>query len=139
MKEFLTDNKVRMHDTDMAGILYFGSQFRFVHDAWEDMIAEMGFSFERLFGKENFLFVIVHAESDYLRPLQAGDSLKIVAVIEEIKNTSFIVNYKIFRDKDLVGTAKTIHVTIDKLTRKKIPIPPHFRSKLQMYTKSEKF
>jgi hypothetical protein len=37
---FTIDHKVRMHDTDMAKLLFFGSQFRLMSDAFEDFIAE---------------------------------------------------------------------------------------------------
>ena len=78
----LTHNRVRMHDTDMAGILYFPRQFRFAHDALEDFVESIGLTFDHVFRKEKFVFVIVHAEADYLAPLRVGDRLKIEVRIE---------------------------------------------------------
>ncbi len=127
---FVTQNKVRMHDTDMAGILYFARQFRFVHDAIEDFSESEGLSFDDLFHKEHFVFVVVHAEADYLAPLRVGDVLEVRLTIESIGASSFTAFFQIFRIKDnlLVGTAKTVHVTLDRETRKKIPIPDSFRT-----------
>lgn len=127
---FITHNRVRMHDTDMAGILYFAKQFRFAHDALEDFVETTGLTFDKLFRNEQFVFVIVHAEADYLVPLRVGDRLKIEVQIEKIGETSFTVGYRIFREENvplLVGTAQTVHVTLDGKTRKKIPIPESFR------------
>jgi 1,4-dihydroxy-2-naphthoyl-CoA hydrolase len=127
---FIAHNIVRMHDTDMAGILYFPRQFRFAHDALEDFVASMGLSFDQVFHREKFVFVVVHAEADYLSPLKVGDQLKVHISVEKIGTTSFTVNYQIYRGKTLTGTAKTIHVTLDSKTRKKIPIPPAFKAML---------
>lgn len=132
---FVTHNKVRMNDTDMAGILYFANQFRFVHDAWEDLVEKENISFKQVLHEENFLFVIVHAEADYLAPLNIGDKLEIHVTVETIGNSSFTMQYLIYKeDKTQVGAAKTVHVTIDKKTRKKIPIPPHLKKLLQKYS-----
>lgn len=131
---FIAHNQVRMHDTDMAGILYFARQFRFAHDALEDFVESLGLTFDQVFHRENFVFVIVHAEADYLAPLRVGDKLDIELSIEKLGNTSFTVLYHIYKkDKTLIGKVKTVHVTLDARTRNKIPIPLHFRSFLQQH------
>lgn len=132
---FIAQNKVRMHDTDMAGILYFARQFRFAHDALEDFSESEGLGFNQVFHQGNFVFVIVHAEADYLAPLQVGDPLEVHLNVEHVGNTSFSLVYHIYRKSDrvLVGTAKTVHVTLDSKTRKKIPIPEILGEKLKKH------
>lgn len=132
---FITKNKVRMHDTDMAGILYFPRQFRFAHDALEDFIESEGMTFEQIFHHEKFVFVIVHAESDYYMPVKVGDALEIHLYIERIGTSSFTVVYKIYREptKELVGSAKTIHVALESDTRIKIPLPEKLKKSLHKY------
>lgn len=123
-----------MHDTDMAGILYFARQFRFVHDTFEEFIESEGLNLDRIFREEKFVFVIVHVEADYLQSLYVGDTLDVHMTVEKIGNTSFTLFYKIFRANELIGTAKTVHVCIDKATRAKNPIPPPFVKSLEKYT-----
>lgn len=131
---FTAYNKVRMHDIDMAGILYFPRQFRFAHDALEDFIEHLGLTFDQLFRKEHFVFVVVHAEADYLSPLRVGDKLEIHLSVESIGNTSFAIGYKIYKsDKSLAGRAKTVHVTLSAKERKKIPIPDSLRKFLDLH------
>lgn len=131
---FIARNKVRMHDTDMAGVLYFARQFRFAHDALEDFAEQEGLPFNHVFRKEDFLFVIVHVEANYLVPLQIMDALEVHLEIEKIGNSSFTISYLIYKqDMTLVGTVKTVHVTIDAKTRKKIPIPIMLRSRLEKH------
>jgi 1,4-dihydroxy-2-naphthoyl-CoA hydrolase len=131
---YVAHNKVRMHDTDMAGIIFFGSQFRIIHDAWEDLMAHEELSFDHLFTSETYAFVIVHAEADYLAPLKAGDKLTIHVSVEHIGTTSFTIHYKLYKSDDLlVGTAQTVHVTINRETHKKIDIPEKLRETLKKY------
>lgn len=135
---FVAKNLIRMHDIDMAGILYFPRQFRFVHEALEDFMASLGFSFPQVFQFENFLFVIVHCESDYLKPLIIGDRLEIHVAIGHIGTTSFSINYSIYKDSGLhVGNAQTVHVTIDSRTRQKILIPPKLKTALEKHLNSQ--
>lgn len=132
---FISKNKVRMHDTDMAGLLYFPRQFRFAHDALEDFIESEGSSFAQVFTQEKFVFVIVHAEADYYLPLSVGDPLEVHLFIDRIGNTSFSVSYKLYRPptQDLVGSAKTIHVCLERDARKKIPIPDKLKISLEKH------
>lgn len=131
---FIAHNKVRMHDTDMAGILYFARQFRFVHDALEDFAETEDLKFDHIFNNKTFVFVIVHAEADYLAPLKVGDVLEVHLKVEKIGNSSFTIGYDIYRSKnELVGRAKTVHVTLDNKTRTKIPIPAELKHKLEKH------
>lgn len=135
---FIAHNRVRMHDVDLAGILYFPRQFRFAHDAFEDFLASDGITFNQIFCQEDFVFVVVHAEADYLAPLRVGDTLDVSVVIKAIGTTSFTVAYEIRKNKnDLVGTAQTVHVTLEAKARTKIPIPKQFREFLEEHLQKE--
>jgi 1,4-dihydroxy-2-naphthoyl-CoA hydrolase len=131
---FISYNKVRMHDTDMAGILYFAKQFRYVHDALEDLVEKEGFSFDYLFNNSEFVFVIVHAEADYLESVKVGDILEVHVEVEKLGNTSFTMSYKIFKANDtLMGKAKTVHVCLDAKNRQKVSIPDNLRTVFKKY------
>lgn len=131
---FIAKNQVRMHDTDMAGRLYFPRQFRFAHDALEDFLDHEGLNFQQLFHHEDFIIVIVHAEADYYQQVRVGDQLEIHVEVERIGNTSFVIKYQIFKlDKALVGSAKTIHVALDANTLTKVPLPSKMRTILERH------
>lgn len=130
---FKTKNKVRMHDTDMAGILYFPRIFRFVHDALEDLMESEGYGFDTVFHDKNFVFVIVHCEADYYTPVKVGDNLNVHVGVEHIGNSSFSMLYEIFRGKTQIGSAKTIHVTLEAKSRIKVPVPDMLRTVLEKY------
>lgn len=140
---FTASSQVRMYDTDAAGILYFASQFRFAHDAIEGFMSELGVSFQTLSKEKKFTFVVVHAEADYFFPLVVGDVLDVQLIVESIGTTSFTLFSQIFKkNQTLVGTVKTVHVTLDKESKKKIPIPQELRKSIEKYiskARKEKF
>ncbi len=36
-------HKVKLHETDAAGILFFSHQFEMIHDAYESLLEKIGF------------------------------------------------------------------------------------------------
>lgn len=133
---FVYKTQIRLHDTDAAGILFFAHQFSIIHDAYELLLEKLGFSFPTMLNKKPYFLPIVHAESDYKAPLFVGDKIIIRVQMGDIGETSFCFLYTIHNQKKvLVGTAKTVHVTIDKNKRSKIPLPKEIRSSLEKFAK----
>lgn len=121
---FTTKNQIYLYDTDAFGILYFPQQFRIVQEAYEAFLAHQGLPLKKLITECDFITVIVHCESDYKAPLVLGDELTVQVAPSRIGNSSFTLNYSLSHaNKGEVGTAQTVHVTLDRITRKKIPLP----------------
>ncbi len=125
---------VRLHDTDAAGLLFFAQQFFYAHDIYEDLLRTIGAPMEDLIAHGDFFVPIVHAESQYLLGLNVGQELEASVVIANLGNSSYTLEYELKNTAgELVGKAKTVHVTIDRSTRKKIPIPQDFRARLSKF------
>ena len=123
---------IKLYDTDAAGLLFFGNHFRIVHDVYQAFMENSGFNFARIIKQGEILVPIVHAEADYLEPLAVGDKLTIVMSATNISEHSFTLNYDLRRaDSTSVGTVQTVHVTIDRTTGKKMPLPTPLREALQ--------
>jgi 1,4-dihydroxy-2-naphthoyl-CoA hydrolase len=138
MSVFTYKTQIRLHDTDAAGILFFAHQFSIIHDAYEQLLEKMGFSFAVMLQKRGYFLPIVHAASDYKAPLFAGDKITVTIKVGHIGETSFSFDYVIHNAKKVVvGTAKTVHVTIDKKTRAKISLPKEVRSGLEKFSKKK--
>lgn len=133
MKTFIHQSVVRMYDTDAAGIIYFSSQFRLAHDAFEALMDAEGFSLRDLFSTSPFLFVIVHAESDYMDSLRLGDIVTIHVSVSRVGSSSFTMHYELYSDDVHKGRVETVHVCIDRETRRKEPIPSLYREALTSY------
>ena len=135
MPKQITQHTVRMYDTDSAQILFFGNQFRLVNDAFEEILHKETIDFYSLFTSNDYAFVVVHAESDYLAPSRVGDILDIHTWVSKIGNSSFEVSYELINQKTQikVGRSKSVHVTITPKTGDKIPLPESLVSKLKKY------
>ena len=129
---FTYQTKIKLHDTDAAGLLFFSHQFEIIHDAYEALLEDIGFSFADLIRNQDFFLPIVHAESDYDKPLFVGDLIEVQVSVDSIGKHSFTFAYKLLKaNGEIVGTAKTVHVTMDKASQKKIPLPPLMREKIE--------
>ena len=115
---------IKLHQTDAAGLLFFSHQFEIIHDAYESLLESIGFGFAVLIREKDYFLPIVHAQSDYKLPLFVGDRVTIQVKVDNIGTTSFTFAYILLdAKKNLVGTARTVHVTMDKKTKKKIKLP----------------
>lgn len=121
------ETTVKLRDTDAAGVMYFARQFDFAHDAYQEYVTMKGYSFRRLLDENKFMQAIVHAESDYSAPVRCGDRITVQVRAERIGTTSFTIAYEILCNGEPAGEAKTVHVTIDRVTREPIPIPEELR------------
>lgn len=129
--------QIKLHQTDAAGLLFFGHQFMLIHDAYESLLEQIGFGFGDLIRNQPFFLPIVHAESDYKAPLFVGDHIEIQVRVDSVGTTSFTFAYEIYKnDGTLVGTSKSVHVTISKETQDKIPLPPAMRKEIENLCKT---
>ncbi len=133
---FTYKTNLKLHHTDAAGILFFSHQFELVHEAYESLLESLGVGFPKLIRNKKYFLPIIHAESEYKAPLFVGDKITIQVTVESIGTTSFIFAYKLFSGKNkLVGTARTVHVTVDKKTYRKIPLPPEMHRAIKKAAK----
>ena len=133
---FVAKNKVRIHDTDLAGLLYFPRIYRFANDALEDFLIASEINLEHFFHKENTLFVVVHSEADYYNPLRVGDHVNVHVIVENIGNTSFKLLYQIYKeDKTHMATVRIVYVYIDRKAHKKISVPAKVKQSLEKHLK----
>ena len=122
---------VKLHDTDAAGLLFFGHQFKLAHDAYETMMTQIGFGFARILREDPFFIPIAHAEADFVRPLFVGDEVDIQLTVEKLGDTSFTLAYRLVNREGVeVGKVRTVHVCIDKRTQRPVSIPDDLRKRL---------
>jgi len=123
--------KIKLHETDAAGVLFFTSQFKIAHDAYEVFLTQIGYPIYSFISDLDYFLPIVHAEADYFSRLCVGVDLSVKVGVEKIGDSSFTLRY-IFEISEgkKVGEVKTVHVSLDKKSRKKITLPHDLRSAL---------
>ena len=127
---FTAKVKVYFYDADPAGIIFYASLFKYVHAAYEDFMRslhiERNFFFDR-----DYILPIMHAEADYVKPIRVGDELRIDVNVSQLKNSSFELSYKFYKnDSQFTALAKTVHVCVLKDKFEKIELPKDFYEKL---------
>lgn len=129
---FSFETKVRLHHTDAAGLLFFGNQFNMAHDAYEAFLESIDYPMSLILATAPILLPIVHAESDYTRPLSVGDNLTIEIRVEKVSTHSFVLGYRLVDEGgETAGTVRTVHVALDKSSRQKTPLPPELKERLE--------
>lgn len=121
--------QIRMKNTDATGHLFFSEQFNLALEAFEE------FLFNRAMGLEQMEMPIVHAEAEYKKPLQFRDFLKIKLGVKHLGQSSFSISYLLFnlKTQEEVGSVIIVHVCIDSVTKKSIPLPLKLREYLERY------
>jgi len=129
---FRYETKIRLYDTDAAGILFFANQFRLVQEAYEAFLEDNGIIIREFLSQSNFIVPIVHAESDFISPLRAGDGIVIEIDLVKIGDTSFTLAHRILKHAGTVaGKGSTVHVCVSSRDFKRIPVPEKIKEILK--------
>ena len=125
---FETKTNIKLHDTDAAGMLFFANHFRIAHTAYEAFMKSIGCGLDYIIRASDYLILIAHSEADYKRGLFLGDNLSISLKADSIGQSSFTLSYT-FKNSDgnIVAEIQTVHVSVDKKTGNKIPLPDKLR------------
>jgi 1,4-dihydroxy-2-naphthoyl-CoA hydrolase len=129
---FSYSTTVKLHQTDAAGLFFFGNYFMLAHDAYQQFVEESGFSFATILNDTEFLAPIVHAEADYKEPLTVGDKVIVHVSAQNIGTTSFTLGYKMVGDAgEEIAKVTTIHVWVSRTDMQKRPLPDWLKEALQ--------
>lgn len=77
--------------------------------------------------------IIAHAEIDYKAPARLGDVLDIHVSLDDVRNSSYALAYRVVRRSDdaLIATGKTVQVCFNFVLNKPTRIPEDWRAVLQ--------
>lgn len=115
---------IRLHDTDAAGVLYFGTLFPMAHEAYEAFMESIGFPIVDVLKEARFALPIVHTEADYAIPLRLGDKVEIEVTPDQLGQTSFSIHYRVLKGGKVAALLQTVHVCVNRRTGKKSKLPP---------------
>ena len=110
---FQYDLRIRLHDTDAAGRLFFAHLFRHAQDALEAFMEHIGYPIDAMLRAGEILLPLTHAEADYRRPMRHGDRIRIEVRVEDLRRRSFAVGYRFLSEAgEEMAAARTIHVMV---------------------------
>ncbi len=132
--EFASESTVRLYDTDAAGVLFFGAQFRFAQEALEEFLEHLGLPVAQIIRGNEVLFPVVHAEADYRVPLAVGDRLSVRVVVRALRDRSFTIGYRLLlADGREAGSVATVHAALDRASGASCPLPDAVRTAFGPY------
>ncbi len=121
---YIYSTTIRLQDTDAAGVMFYSSLFRHIHDSYEDFLLDAGLSIRSLIEDRPYALPIVHAEANYLSPIKLGDQIDIQLSLKSRNLHSFTLQYILINEQaQKVATAETVHVAIDKQSGNKTDLP----------------
>jgi acyl-CoA thioesterase FadM len=130
---FVSRLKIRFSHTDAAGISFFGNVFKMAHDAYEDWLESLGFTWAEWFDNDAWAVPIRHSACEYFRPLRPGLECEIQILIEKIGETSLQMKYVFLVAGQKCCEVQLTHAFVSWETKTKTPIPSHVRQRLQVY------
>jgi acyl-CoA thioester hydrolase len=120
--------RIYYQDTDAGGVVYFGNYLRFLEKAWFEYFMSIGISLPDWQEEDTFIMV-KDVFLDLVDKVKYAEVIEITTSVQEVKNSSLILNFEIVRDGKPVTRAKTTMVCVDgrgKLKR----MPTLFKEKL---------
>jgi 1,4-dihydroxy-2-naphthoyl-CoA hydrolase len=128
---FAYPRKIRFQDTDAAGVMYFSHMLDICHEAYEESLEASNIRLQDFCQGRVLALPITHAEVDFHRPLVSGDMVTVILLPHQLKSTEFEISYQVLLSQNnpespsppLVAQAKTRHVCIHPITRKRQDLP----------------
>lgn len=131
MKSFQKTFRVPFHELDPGGVLFYAHLFSHAHEAYAALLAEAGFSLKACLETGEYLIPLVHAEAEYLHPLQLDDDICVTVSTTSIGNSSMSFSYTFHKGGLLCAMASTTQVFLDRQTKKPVPLPETLRQGLE--------
>ena len=131
---FSTEVRVRLPETDAFGIVFHGYFYTYFDVARMDYLRNLGMA-DSIHPTRGFMNTIVSASAVFKSLARFDDILVVYARVAEIGITSFRFEFLIWhkRENRLVATGETVHVAIDAVTWRPIPVPEGFRQVIRTF------
>ena len=125
--------RVRYSETDRMGYVYYGNYATYFEVARVEALRELGITYKEM-EDDGILLSVYKYEVKFHKPLFYDDELTIKTFIYSMPEARIIFNYEITNQKrELVNTAQTTLVFIDRKTSKPCYAPQHVIDALKEY------
>ncbi len=115
---------VRYAETDMMGVVYHGSYLPWLEIGRTALLKEHGLPYREL-EADGFFLPVLEVGLRYLRPAKYDDTVVVTTFLREKPSLRIRMDYELHRGDDLISTAFTVHVFIDR-TGKPVRPPEAF-------------
>jgi acyl-CoA thioester hydrolase len=124
--------RVRFHECDPQGVVFYAQYFAYVDVALTEMWREAFGSYGNVVAAGTDV-VVVEAASTFRASARFDDDLDVELRIERLGTTSMAMATAVRRDDELLVDGRIVHVFVDAATMGKKAIPDHMRAALEAY------
>ena len=124
--------RVRFHECDPQGVVFYAHYFAYVDVALTEMWREAFGSYGDVVAAGTDV-VVVEAASTFRASARFDDDLDVELRIEQLGTTSMAMATAIRRDDELLVDGRIVHVFVDAASMGKKAIPDHMRAALEAY------
>lgn len=129
--------RIYYEDTDAGGIVYHSNFLNFAERARCELLRDVGYECSSIEEKLGFLFVVKHADIEYIKPARLDDALTVKTTVESMRNTSFQMRQIVQKDgNDLCNMLVTL-VCVETNNIKPVRFPDVLRDKLNQFLESQ--
>ena len=102
-------------DTDMAGVVYYGNYLRFFEAGRNELLRAAGLRYKKI-QETGCTLPVTAVEVKYRAPARYDDELTLETKVEEVRNVSLRISYRLVREADdaLIATGETTHACVDR-------------------------
>lgn len=88
--------RVYWEDTDAGGIVFYANYLKFFERARTEWLRDLGVEQQKLRDEVGGMFVVTHAEINYLKPARLDDMIEVTAVLESAGRASITIAQQAF-------------------------------------------
>ncbi len=124
--------EVRFRDIDAMGHVNNAVYFTYMEQARISYMRAVGSLTDRL---DETWFILAEETCQFKSPIPFGMPIVVKVRVSEIKNSSFVMEYRI-EERDtgrVMALGRTVNVAYDYATGKSMSIPPQWRAKIEAF------
>jgi acyl-CoA thioester hydrolase len=120
--------QINYQDTDAGGVVYYGNYLGFMERARNGYLRKHGFPLRTLEQQHKIIFVVTHADLNYLLPARLDDEIEITLRVLAVSGAAVIIEHWVICEEKKLVHGEIKLVTINKDSFKPCRIPADLKS-----------
>jgi len=127
-------DRVRFAETDAQGIVFYGTYFTYLDEAFNAYLREIEYRYDRMHA-EGWTTHVAHADLDYHAAARFEQVIESRLAVVEIDETSLTAAFEARKADvgDLVASGSVVHVAVDYETGEAVDVPETFRDAVRTH------
>ena len=132
MEQFYNSKiRVRYGETDQMGVVYHGNYAQYLEIGRIELLRSLGISYKKM-EEEGIILPVVSISLKFMKSAVYDEVINVRTQLNKIPTATLDFDYKITNEKgELLSTANTILVFVDKSTKRPTRCPQYILDKLQ--------